>query len=278
MTQTKTTGSPKSLAAATYDSVADGYDRLRFHRHCAERLVSYCDLRPGMTVMDAGTGTGSAAIAAAGIVGRAGSVVGIDLSRQMLTRAGRRISSAGLDNVALHQGDVSQLKFPDDHFDVVLCASTLYLLPDMLDALREWRRVTKPGGLVVFSGFGEEFRRPLVDLFEKRIRRYGVRVPPQRRSARLSDPETCRRLLEDAGLSAIEVQIERLDYWLETADAWWEEIWYSGQRHLLSRLAPGDLARFKEEHLTEVAQLATEQGIRLEAVVNLARGRKPARA
>ena len=54
-------------------------------------------------------------------------------------------------------------------FDVLLCASALFIIPDMLAALREWHRVLKPGGHVGFSGFGPTFRQPLADLWTARL-------------------------------------------------------------------------------------------------------------
>ncbi len=275
MADPKAFSDPKSRVAATFDLVAHGYDKLPAHRRCANRLVRFAELRSGMTVLDVATGTGSAALAAVQIVGRTGRVVGVDLAPEMLVQARGKITAAGLSNIELHEGDAAQLNFPDNYFDAVFCASSLHLLPDMLVALREWQRVTKPGGLVAFSAFGMTFHQPLADLYEKRIRQYGAQLPAQRRTLRLADPVTCRTLLQDAGVHAIEVQSEQLGYYLRTVDEWWDEIWYSGQRQFIAQLATENLAQFKAEHLAEVAELATEQGIWLDAPVNFARGRKP---
>ncbi len=266
---------PKARVVATFNLVAQGYDKLPAHQRCANRLVSVADLRAGMTVLDLATGTGSVALAAARIVGRTGRIVGVDLALEMLVQARRKVAAAGLSNIELQEGDAAQLNFPDNHFDAVLCASSLHLLPDMLVALRDWQRVTKPGGVVAFSGFGAAFPQPLADLYDKRIRRYGVQLPAQRRTLRLADPLTCHTLLQDAGLHATEVQSEQLGYYLRTVDEWWDEIWYSGQRQSIAELATEPLAQFKAEHLAEAAKLATDQGIWLDAPVNFARGRKP---
>ena len=71
------------------------------------------------------------------------------------------------------------------------------------------------------------------------------------------------------------MQVEQLGYYLRTTDEWWDEIWYSGQRQTIGQLAPEALAQFKAEHLAEAAELATDQGIWLDAPVNFACGRKP---
>jgi ubiquinone/menaquinone biosynthesis C-methylase UbiE len=48
------------------------------------------------------------------------------------------------------------------------------MVPDMLAALREWRRVLVPGGFVGISSFGPGFLQPLRELWEARLRRYGL--------------------------------------------------------------------------------------------------------
>ena len=79
----------------------------------------------------------------------------------------------------------------------------------MLAALREWHRVLKPGGQVGFSGFGPTFLQPLRDLWEARLRQYGVSLPTGSQDHRLAEPETCRRLLHEAGFVQTEVQSEQ---------------------------------------------------------------------
>jgi ubiquinone/menaquinone biosynthesis C-methylase UbiE len=275
MTDQKGFSDPKRRVAATFDLVAPGYDKLPTQQRCADKLVAFAALRPGMTVLDVATGTGSVALAAARIAGSTGRIVGVDLATEMLAQARRKIAEAGLSNIEVQEGDAAKLDFPDNHFDAVFCALSLFFLPDMLAALREWQRVTKPGGLVAFSGFGSTFHQPLSDLCDSRICRYGMQVPAERRTLRLADPVTCRTLLQDAGLRSIEVQSEQLGYYLQTADEWWDEIWYTGRRATIAQLASEHLAQFKAEHLAEVAELATQQGIWLDVPVNFARGRKP---
>jgi ubiquinone/menaquinone biosynthesis C-methylase UbiE len=172
--------------------VAAGYDTQRYMRVCASRLVELVGLPSGAKVLDVATGTGWAALAAARTVGATGQVVGVDLTPAMLEQARRKAAMAHLTNVAFCEGDAQRLDFPPHSFDAVLCASAIFFLPDMLAAVREWQRVTKPGGRVAFSTCGDTLFHPMRAMLNARLSRYGVRLPNSvvpscaRRAARTS--------------------------------------------------------------------------------------------
>ena len=272
----------KRRVASVYNLASSGYDRspLRFFRLVASRLVELADVQRGQQILDVATGTGAAALAAALCVGRTGRVTGVDIAAEMLAQARRNVTAADLSNVELHEADAEALPFQAGTFDAVICASSIFFLPEMQAGPREWARVAKPGGRVAFSAFGATAFQPQSDLFEARIRRYGATLPPQKRPfgwQRLTDPEQCRMLLESAGLRGIQVTTEQLGYYFATAGEWWEFAWGSGFRGPLSQLSPSDLERFKADHLVEVAALATDRGIWFDVAVIFATGRAPAR-
>ena len=74
-----------------------------------ENVVRRGELKPGHRVLDLGTGTGSVAIAAAGLVGPAGKVTGVDISPDMLALARRRVAESGSTNLDLREGRAEQL-------------------------------------------------------------------------------------------------------------------------------------------------------------------------
>jgi ubiquinone/menaquinone biosynthesis C-methylase UbiE len=262
---------------AAYNLVSSGYDIQRYVRVCAERLVELSGLRSGAQVLDVATGTGWAAMAAGRTVGPTGYVVGVDMNPEMLQEARRKMAAAHLTHVEVREGDAEHLDFADNRFDAVCCASALFFLPHMLEALREWQRVLRPGGLVAFSVFGATLFHPMRTLFTDRIQTYGVSLPPQRPSQRLTTPEQCQDLLQEAGFRDLEVRTEQLGYYLSDANAYWEDTvrWNGGRRDLLAQVPPDKLDQFRAEHLADVSALATDQGIWVDNPCIFALGRKP---
>ena len=270
----------KRRVAATYNLAAAGYDQEagRFFPLCANRLVELIGLQPGQRVLDVATGTGAAAIAAAGCVGPDGHVVGVDIATDMLAQARRKSEAAQLTNTEFHEGDAEHLSFAEQSFDAVTCAFGIFFLPEMLAGPRAWVRVVREAGVVAFSAFGETAFQPMSDLFEARIRAYGVTFPVPKRPfswQRLTSLEQCRSLLQDAGLQQIEGRAEQLGYYLRTPEEWWQFVWNSGFRGPVSQLEPARLEHFKTEHLAEIGQLATDQGIWLDITAFFVWGHKP---
>lgn len=235
-------------------------------------------LHPGQRVLDVATGTGAAAIAAAGKVGPTGQVVGVDIATDMLMQARKKNEAAQLANIEFQEGNAEHLSYAEQSFDAVTCAFGVFFLPEMIAGPREWRRVIREAGVVAIPAFGESAFQPLSDLFEACIRTYGVSFPVPRRPfswQRLTNLEQCRRLLQEASLERIEGRVEQLGYYLRTPQEWWEIVWNSGFRGPVSQLSVKQLEHFKREHLAEVEQLATDQGIRLDITAFFVWGYEP---
>jgi ubiquinone/menaquinone biosynthesis C-methylase UbiE len=111
-----------------------------------ERLVALARPAPADRVLDVACGTGHTALALAPLVG---SVVGIDLTAEMLDRARRLAPEAGAGNLEFRQGDVHALPFDAGSFDLVTCRRGAHHFGDIERALAEMRRVLAPGGRLV---------------------------------------------------------------------------------------------------------------------------------
>ena len=146
--------------AAMFDEVAARYDRtnsvlsLGQDRGWRTAVRDALALKSGERVLDlaAGTATSSAALATSGA-----HVVGCDFSLGML-RVGKRADHRGVDLVA---GDALNLPFADASFDAVTISFGLRNTADPVQALREMRRVTRPGGRVVVCEFSHPTWAPL---------------------------------------------------------------------------------------------------------------------
>ncbi|GAB3910134.1 hypothetical protein GCM10029964_113320 [Kibdelosporangium lantanae] len=133
-----------------FDEIATHYDDDLYHQVVAEKLVTGLADAPTPTlVVDIATGTGAAAFAALQHLG-ARQVVGVDLSTGMINRA--RAKSARQDplgKIAWKVAPAVPAPVDDATADLVVCASSLHFLG--AEALRDWRRVLRPGGTAAFS-------------------------------------------------------------------------------------------------------------------------------
>jgi SAM-dependent methyltransferase len=120
------------------------------------RLREVLTPRPGERVLEVGPGTGYYSLDAAGWISPGGALEILDLQQQMLEHTMRRAAERGVENITATQGDARRLPYPDATFDAAYLTAVLGEIPDQDEALRELRRVLKPGGrLVVGELFGD---------------------------------------------------------------------------------------------------------------------------
>jgi demethylmenaquinone methyltransferase/2-methoxy-6-polyprenyl-1,4-benzoquinol methylase len=124
--------------------------------------VRKADVKPTDRVLDVACGTGdlTEAFARAG----AAEVIGLDFTAEMLdiarVKAPRHLGRAAA-KVTYQQGDAQQLPFPDAAFDVVSIAFGIRNVQDPMRALREFRRVLRPGGRLIVLEFAEPSLAPV---------------------------------------------------------------------------------------------------------------------
>ena len=106
------------------------------------------DIR-GKRVLEVGPGTGYYTLPAAEWIGPEGRLDIFDLQQEMLDHTLRRAAGKGLATIHASQGDARSLPYGADTFEAVFLVTVLGEIPDQLRALRELRRVLKPGGRVV---------------------------------------------------------------------------------------------------------------------------------
>jgi len=112
-------------------------------------LYKWLNLKPGMTVVDVGCGSGYfTRILACGLK-RDGKVVGIDPSKTLILEAEKIAKKEGLSNIEFKTGNIHKIPTRDDYADLVVCHIVLCNIPRQFDAILDMKRATKIGGKVV---------------------------------------------------------------------------------------------------------------------------------
>jgi SAM-dependent methyltransferase len=157
-----------------------------------EAAIAHTGIGPGQTVLDVGCGTAAFLRAAAD---RGATVCGIDASEALLEIARERVPDADLC-----VGDLQRLPYADDCFDVVCGFNSFFYADDMVAALREARRVAKPGAPVVIQIFGRPEHFDL-RLMKQVLARFAPPPPAGRLDAStLWQPGVLEALATQAGL------------------------------------------------------------------------------
>jgi ubiquinone/menaquinone biosynthesis C-methylase UbiE len=262
---------PREIAAS-FDVRAATYGRSEWHRRSAERLVALCQLQPGSCVLDAGTGTGFAALAAAHAVGSKGRVCGVDISTGMLREARAAVEASALANIELVESDATRLaRYGSGSFDAITCATGLLYMP-VADALREWHRLLKPGGLVGFSTM-KSGSPPAARIFRDCAAAFGVSLRDP--SEPLGSVSACQGVLEAAGFTVADIVSEVMVFEAHDLAQAWESNFRSVAHAPVQRLSAEQQGALKEAYLEALAwQQREHPGVLSRAEILYALGRR----
>ncbi len=157
----------------SFDRAAEYYDRTRdFPEPVATRgIQAILDAAgAGASILDVGTGTGRVSVP---LLKRGANLVGFDLSLRMMARLRQKFPQA-----RLAQANAGWLPFPADQFDAVITCHVMHLVGPWRQALREYRRVLKPGGIYINGrserDHGDSVRKQIRDFWQSRVEARGA--------------------------------------------------------------------------------------------------------
>lgn len=113
------------------------------------RFLTSAGIRPGMRVLDVGSGAGDVAMLLAALVGPNGAVVGADTAQTAIDAASRRVQTQGFANVTFRHGDPAEMAF-ETPFDAIAGRYVLQFMANPSGAVAKLARHVRPGGIVVF--------------------------------------------------------------------------------------------------------------------------------
>ena len=211
---------PRHLVAGLFGRTATSYDQVGFFHQVAQRLLALAEVRPGIRLLDVACGAGAVLVPAAQLVGPTGLAVGVDLAEPMAAVAARRLRQSR-SRGAVAVMDAERLGLRAGCFDVICCASAIYLIGDQTAAVRAWSELLRPGGTLAISEFGDLDARWTWK--DELLGRFGPLLEPL--GGGHLDPQQLEQLLRLAGAGRALVQVERLDVIYDDAEAWWVQQW-----------------------------------------------------
>jgi SAM-dependent methyltransferase len=179
---------------------------------------------PGHTILELGAGIGDVGFLAAELIAPGGTLICSDLVPEMLTAAQRRAERLGVTNVRFRQINAEAIDQPAATLDGVLCRWGYMLMPDAEAALKDTRRVLKPGSLVAVAAWADPDDNPWTVLPGEELTERGLvePVPPAPGQFAWAESGTTEEHIEAAGFVEYEVDSIAFTMRYPSVEAWWE--------------------------------------------------------
>lgn len=240
----------------------------------ADDLVDRIDVDPTAEALEVGAGSGALTET---LARRVKSLLAVDFSPQMVELLRERMRAAGAANVDCRVMDGQALELEDGVFDRAACMFALMLFPDRAKGFSELRRVLRPGGRAVVSGWAGPDKFETFGLFLEGLRTAFPDMPPPPSPPpvfSLADPAGFKAEMEAAGFDDVEVELVAREIEIADADAMWAMMTTGAPpvKMLLDRIGPAGQGRLREV-LGEIVERRFGRGpIRLSNTATVGRG------
>jgi SAM-dependent methyltransferase len=188
-------------------------------------LVDAIEPQPGHRVLELAAGPGDTGFLAAELIRPGGTLISSDVVEEMLDQARARAAELGISNVEFQTIDAEWIDLPTASLDGVLGRWVYMLLADPATALRETRRVLRPGGRVALAAWTGPEHNPWAAAPIAELVAMGTIEPPDLDDPNLfafRDPGRIRGLLEETGFGDIAIDQIPIVFGFPSLDDWWD--------------------------------------------------------
>jgi SAM-dependent methyltransferase len=171
-------------------------------------MIEHARLQPGQRVLELAAGPGDTGFLAAELIRPGGVLLSTDGTENMLEVARARANELGIDNVEFRRIELEWVDLDTASVDAVLCKWGLMFSVDPEAALREWRRVLRPGGRVALAAWDEPPLNDWATIPTRALVELGHAEPPDPEAPGmfvLAAPGRLQELLESAGFTDVVV-------------------------------------------------------------------------
>ena len=226
-------GEPSAYRSASLERWARAASGWGTHREIVQAaarpvsawLVDAIEPQPGHRVLELAAGAGDTGFLVAELILPGGTLISSDAVEEMVDVARARAAELGISNVDFRTIDAEWIDLSTAQLDGVLARWGYMLLADPEAALRETRRVLRPGGRVALAAWTDPADNPWAAVPTQELQAIGAIEPADLDAPNMfafRDPARIRRLLEETGFT--DIAVEQLDvvFRYDDLDAWWD--------------------------------------------------------